>query len=141
MPMFEKHFTVAEANRLIPWLERSLRRLGDLDLRLLQRAEALQNIFVQRSSDVGGREISDYFALWLRWRELLGELLATGAQIKDLQRGLVDFPHLLDESREEVLLCWQLGEPEVGWWHRLEAGYAGRQPLESPAGSPPSSRD
>jgi len=48
-------------------------------------------------------------------------------QVKDLDAGLVDFPSTRDD--EDVLLCWQLGEDEIGWWHLPDAGFAGRQPL------------
>jgi hypothetical protein len=50
-----------------------------------------------------------------------------GVLVKDLDRGLVDFPALREE--EEVLLCWQVGEDEVAFWHGLEEGFAGRKPL------------
>ncbi len=63
-------------------------------------------------------------------RELAGcveELTALGVQVKDLDTGLVDFPAL--RGGEEVLLCWQLGEDEIGWWHTLDGGFAGRRPL------------
>ena len=51
-----------------------------------------------------------------------------GVQVKDLDRGLVDFP-ALRENGEEVLLCWQVGEDEITHWHGLEEGFAGRKPL------------
>lgn len=51
-----------------------------------------------------------------------------GAVVKDPDSGLVDFPALRDG--EEVLLCWQVGEDEIGYWHGLEEGYAGRKPLD-----------
>jgi hypothetical protein len=50
-----------------------------------------------------------------------------GAIVKDLDAGLVDFPSLRDG--EEVLLCWRVGEDEIGWWHGPEDGFAGRRPL------------
>ncbi|HMI99460.1 MAG TPA: DUF2203 domain-containing protein [Gaiellaceae bacterium] len=50
-----------------------------------------------------------------------------GALVKDLDEGLVDFPARRED--EEVLLCWRLGEPEVGFWHGLEEGFSGRRPL------------
>jgi hypothetical protein len=56
---------------------------------------------------------------------LLEEL---GVQVKDLDRGLVDFPALRSNG-EEVLLCWQVGEDEIGFWHGLEEGFSGRKPL------------
>jgi hypothetical protein len=53
---------------------------------------------------------------------------ALGAQVKDLDSGLVDFPSLRDG--EEILLCWQVGEDEIAWWHGSEEGFAGRKPLQ-----------
>jgi hypothetical protein len=52
---------------------------------------------------------------------------ALGAQVKDLDSGLIDFPAL--RKGEIVLLCWQLGEDEIGFWHRVDDGFAGRRPL------------
>ena len=48
--------------------------------------------------------------------------------IKDIDRGLIDFPAIIDDR--EVFLCWELGEDEVAYWHDLEAGYGGREPLD-----------
>jgi hypothetical protein len=58
----------------------------------------------------------------------VARLHALGVLVKDLDSGLVDFPALRGE--EEVLLCWQVGEPEVAYWHGLEEGFAGRKPLD-----------
>ena len=60
-------------------------------------------------------------------RDAVASLLELGVLVKDLDSGLVDFPSL--REGEEVLLCWQLGEERVAWWHRPEDGFAGRQPL------------
>jgi hypothetical protein len=57
------------------------------------------------------------------------ELDALGLQVKDLDKGLIDFPAQHPESGETVLLCWELGEDSVAYWHGLEDGYAGRKPL------------
>lgn len=55
------------------------------------------------------------------------EILALGVEIKDFDRGLCDFPHLRDGK--VVYLCWQRDESNIEWWHEVEAGFAGRQPL------------
>src|SRR6476660_2692618 len=57
----------------------------------------------------------------------LDALTALGVQVKDPDGGLVDFPAVRDG--EDVLLCWQLGEESVEWWHGLEDGFGGRQPI------------
>ena len=56
-----------------------------------------------------------------------GEIQALGAVVKDLELGLVDFPSLRDG--EEVFLCWRVGEDEIGFWHPVDEGFAGRRPL------------
>ncbi|HEX5470125.1 MAG TPA: DUF2203 domain-containing protein [Gaiellaceae bacterium] len=60
---------------------------------------------------------------------LVAELEAAGVQVKDLDRGLVDFPARHPESGELVLLCWHHGEERVAFWHGVEEGFAGRKPL------------
>ena len=58
---------------------------------------------------------------------LVDEIGSCGAQVKDLDSGLVDFP--ARRRGETVLLCWKLGEEEIRYWHRIEDGFAGRRPL------------
>jgi hypothetical protein len=60
-------------------------------------------------------------------RETLGELADMGIQVKDVDRGLIDFPALIDG--QDALLCWQVGEPRIAHWHTPEDGFAGRRPL------------
>jgi hypothetical protein len=60
---------------------------------------------------------------------LVDDIQELGVQVKDLDRGLVDFPARHPETGAAVLLCWELGEPDVGHWHDLEEGFAGRKPL------------
>src|SRR6185369_13158354 len=67
-----------------------------------------------------------------RLREYVEELLKLGVEPKNGPEGLVDFPALIDGK--EVYLCWKLGEPEVLFWHDMEAGFAGRQSLTADAG-------
>ena len=59
--------------------------------------------------------------------EAMQEIGGLGIEIKDFERGLCDFPHLRDGR--VVYLCWQKGEDAIEWWHDIEAGFAGRQPL------------
>ena len=75
----------------------------------------------------GGAGASIYVSELLRLNRLLRQIVAQGVVIKDLDRGLVDFPHLRDDK--VVFLCWELGEEQVAYWHDIESGYAGRQPI------------
>jgi hypothetical protein len=60
---------------------------------------------------------------------VVAELETAGVQVKDLDRGLVDFPARHPETGDLVLLCWHLGEERVGFWHGIDEGFAGRKPL------------
>ena len=60
-------------------------------------------------------------------RETLAELADLGIQVKDVDRGLIDFPAIVEG--QDALLCWQLGEPRIAYWHTPEDGFAGRRPL------------
>jgi hypothetical protein len=75
--------------------------------------------------DLGGERINDQLRDLARMRELLGEFEALEIQIKDLARGLLDFPALRGDH--EIFLCWQEGETDITYWHELETGFAGRQ--------------
>jgi len=61
-------------------------------------------------------------------KDSLAEIDAIGVQIKDLETGLLDFPCLIDG--ETVLLCWKMGESRIEFWHTLDAGFQGRQPVD-----------
>jgi len=62
--------------------------------------------------------------------DILKKLISAGIQIKGLEEGLVDFPHIRSTG-EEVYLCYKYGEESINYWHRIDAGFAGRQPLSS----------
>jgi hypothetical protein len=62
-----------------------------------------------------------------RIEALIGELDDLGVQLKGIDDGLVDFPS--ERDGRVVLLCWRLGEETIAWWHEIETGFAGRQPL------------
>lgn len=83
-----------------------------------------------KASQAGGGMTggSNYVKALYEVGKLTTELNDIGVQLKDYTRGLIDFP-CMREGRV-VLLCWQLGEKEeIEWWHEVEAGFAGRQPL------------
>lgn len=123
-----KIFTLDEANDLIPYVRKTLRRIQELYSRLGGfRDDAKQA--ADASEFGGGMEGgSDYVKTLYEVGKLTTELHSQGVQLKDYSQGLVDFPCLRDDR--VVLLCWQLGEgDEIEWWHEVKAGFAGRQPL------------
>jgi hypothetical protein len=124
-----KLFTLNEANALVPrvrsvllTLRTAYRRLSEMQTESRRAAAA--------ADDGGGgmRGGSKYIQLLEIFVAGNGELENLGVQIKDYNRGLIDFPTV--REGKVVLLCWELGEgDEVGWWHDVDAGYAGRQKL------------
>ncbi|SVE62730.1 uncharacterized protein METZ01_LOCUS515584 [marine metagenome] len=82
---------------------------------------------VKAGEDLGGSQISQQFRDMARVHSILHEFQEREIQVKDLQRGLIDFPALLDE--QEIFLCWEHSENEITHWHNLESGFAGRKPL------------
>jgi len=126
-PDFPKHFTVEEANSLLPELREILEEVWLHRDALREKAPHLEPILRAASANGGGRVGSEYgveaYNLYLaveRIREL-------GVVLKDLDVGLLDFPH--ERGGRIVFLCWHPPEERVGYWHEIEAGYAGRQPL------------
>jgi hypothetical protein len=126
----ERLFTVEEVNDLIPRLQGILQRLQ-------VRGDELRRA-VRAAMEESGRDGSMPTAELLRTRpeveamareieSLLADIEASGGQFKGLELGLIDFPAEIDGER--VLLCWQYGETEVGFYHAVESGFAGRRPL------------
>ena len=122
-----RHYTLEEATACLPWVAEQLERLraardrlGDVDARAALAATGQTN-----GGGQAGKVVSEGF---LELRELMLELREREIVLRDLDRGLVDFPSVRDG--EEVYLCWLEGEEEIGFWHEPEAGFAGRQPLD-----------
>lgn len=127
-------FTPEEANAALaavrPLVEQMVEAKGALDNAQEQSDGAARSI----SGNGGGIPPAELAALHEQLEQratelaaIVDELQELGVQVKDLDSGLVDFPSFRDGER--VLLCWRLGEDEVAFWHGLEDGFAGRQPL------------
>jgi len=124
-------FTVEQANRTLPLVRKIVddvvqqhRRWREAILELDLVASSI------RADDPGDRATALERAVQSLAREIDGykrELEDLGIQLKDPRLGLVDFPS--EMGGRNVLLCWRLGEPEVQFWHEIDSGYAGRQPL------------
>ncbi len=128
-------FTCDEVNALIPRLEEhfqnfwTLRQNAQVILQKLRKN--LKDPQIQNSKDIAGQQIKASQAHFLleRAKKELDFILDMGGSIKDLEIGLVDFPHVLDDAEDEVFLCWKYGEKKVRFWHSLDEGFASRKPL------------
>jgi hypothetical protein len=138
-----KLFSLDEAQSLVPLLESLLRRAIDAKQAAEQINDDLQRL-AQRIFVSGGmhiepakvaRQKTEMEACIQRAKDAVQEIDAIGVQVKDLDIGLLDFPCKVDD--EVVLLCWKMGEPRINFWHTLESGFAGRQPLDDRFGGRP----
>jgi hypothetical protein len=123
---FSKHYTRDEARALLPQVRGWLKRLSAFHS---QREQCDQHLERLRTSgaDLGGQWVQREVRLMADMQEILVEFFQREIQLKDLQRGLVDFPSILDDR--EVFLCWEQDEADIGFWHELHTGYAGRERL------------
>ena len=129
-----RYFTLDEANRVVARLRPIVEQMVE-HRRRLQAAQALRADLAERAGSNGGDLTPADFADVEQELELETTALAVcveqiqseGAQVKDLERGLLDFPSL--REGEEILLCWELGEDSIGYYHGLDEGFAGRKPL------------
>jgi hypothetical protein len=124
-----KLFTLSEANALLP----TVRRIAAAISRAHESVKSLREDAraAAEKADAGGGFMAEgprYVTALLSLSERTDELEALGVQLKDYERGLLDFPSM--REGRVVLLCWQLGEGDrIEWWHDLETGFAGRQPI------------
>lgn len=121
-----RHYTVAQANAALPLVGERLDRLREARAALGDE-EARAALAEAGPSNGGGQPGRVVSAAFLALRAALVELQEMGIVLRDLDRGLVDFPAIRDGR--EIYLCWEEGEDEVGFWHDPEAGYGGRRPL------------
>ncbi|HEV2208250.1 MAG TPA: DUF2203 domain-containing protein [Verrucomicrobiae bacterium] len=124
---FNKHYTRQEARKLLPQLRQWLRQLVD-QRETLQQYERRLETLRKPGCDLGGPEVNGWVRTLLSIQDVLLRFFQRDIQIKDLDRGLLDFPAMRDG--QEVFLCWEQTEDDVEFWHDLEAGYAGRKPLD-----------
>jgi hypothetical protein len=125
-----KLFTVSEANALLPVVCPKLETIkAQYDKMGAYRESAKAAATAAAESGGGGMEGgTTYVQSLYEIGKLTTELHEIGVELKDYSRGLIDFPSM--REGRVVLLCWQLGEDErIEWWHELEAGFMGRQPL------------
>ena len=128
---FPRLFTVNEANELLP----TLRPLVEQILENIRRLKSTSETVIRKGQvdpeapDLMEklREDSEIAKLIGQVKGWVDEINAYGCVCKGVEQGLVDFPCMF--GAEVVYLCWQIGEPNVGFWHRIEDGFAGRRPL------------
>ena len=132
----ERRFTLAEAQEL---LDTELRALAERMVEARARSRDLESrwrrLVIAIGSNGGNMERPEVRELretveasHAELNEIVARFTAQGVQVKDMDRGLIDFPAEVDG--QDALLCWHVGEPRIAFWHSPDAGFAGRRPLE-----------
>jgi len=125
--MPRRYFTVDDANALLPELTALLRAMLDARQHMIDSRQTWEPMVEKARSNGGGAHGRALYKDTQTIHTTLEQLTDWGILIKDVDTGLVDFPHMRDGR--EVYLCWRLGEPSVMYWHDADSGVAGRQPL------------
>ena len=123
---FTRHYTRDEARALLPQIRQWLEHMEQVRKRLEacdQRVESLMS----PGRDIGGETVNRWIRLLAEMREVLMEFHRREIQVKDIERGLIDFPAFI--GGREVFLCWEKDEDDIEFWHDLDTGYAGRERL------------
>lgn len=137
--MARRHFTLAEAEALIPALERIFFLMLQLRIALRKQERRLEAAGLRISRELLDQddprepfEVRQAKALFAAYCEAISdkvaEIGALSGEVKDVEIGLVDFPSR--RGAEEILFCWRLGEKRIGFWHSQDAGFAGRKPID-----------
>jgi hypothetical protein len=132
-----KVFTLSEAQTLLPVVEALLRKAQAAGTRVEELEHEMQllgqRIFLSGGMHVdvaaAARRRAEHDKAVQETKDTLAEIDSIGVQVKDLEKGLLDFPSVMDGKT--VLLCWKLGEPSIAHWHTEEEGFAGRKPLDA----------
>ena len=124
--LFSRHYTLEEARALLPQIRRWLQELTELRGQLQKSERQLQAIMDQ-GGDAGGDLVNGWVRALAGFRTVLAEFERREIQLKDIGRGLLDFPAII--GGREVFLCWEKDEEDIEYWHDLDAGYAGRERL------------
>ena len=129
--MSQKRFTVEQANRTLPLVRRVVEDIVGQYRRWQDRVRELELLSASSQADRldARREELEREAQTLaaEIESFVAELTELGVEFKGFDLGLVDFPGEI--GGRPIYLCWRLGEPEVMFWHEVDAGYTGRQPL------------
>jgi len=123
---FSKHYTREQAKALLPQLRKWLNSLEQARDHLLKYDKRLSSL-MEPGRDAGGDLVNNWARTMADFRSLMGEFQQREILIKDIDRGLVDFPAII--GGKEVFLCWEKDEEDIEFWHDLDSGYAGRERL------------
>jgi hypothetical protein len=123
-----QYFSLQEANEALNIIRPLMDEVQMIRQKILENQPEAWPAIEKSAGNGGNRALSNLVQDFERLDALVHQIQDTGAQIKDINTGLLDFSAL--KNGREVYLCWQHGEDDIQYWHEVEAGFAGRQPIE-----------
>ena len=122
------YFTLVEANTALETIRPLIQRILSIRDEILQKQPEIWPAIEHSAGNGGNATLSRIAVDFGKLDDLVHEVLATGVQVKDINTGLLDFPAWRGDH--EVYLCWKYGEDKIAFWHEIDAGFAGRRPIE-----------
>jgi hypothetical protein len=124
-----RYFTLEQANETVELIRPLMDEVQTIRRKILESQPEAWTAIEKSVGNGGNRALSAMIQDFEKLDALVHRILETDVLIKDINTGLLDFPAL--RNGREVYLCWQYGEGEIAFWHEVEAGYAGRQPIDT----------
>ncbi len=127
MDAFDRYFTQEEANALLEELLPDIKQMISTRNRIVEIRPELESGLRKAIGNGGSQATGELLNLMVRLQRLVERIQGTGVQVKDLEQGLLDFP--AEREGRTIFLCWRFGESAIAYWHDIDSGFAGRQPL------------
>jgi len=124
-----QYFTLQQANAALKIIRPLMEDVQAIRQKILASQPEAWPAIEKSAGNGGNKALSAMVQDFERLDALIHQIIDTGVQIKDINSGLLDFSAI--RNGREVYLCWKYGEDEIAFWHEVEAGFAGRQPIES----------
>jgi hypothetical protein len=124
-----RYFSLPEANETLDVIRPLMEEVQELRRKILDKQPEAWPAIQKSVGNGGNRALSSIVQDYEQLDALVHQIQDLGVLMKDINMGLLDFPTLKDGR--EVYLCWQYGEGEIAYWHEVEAGFAGRQPIST----------
>lgn len=122
-----RYFTVEQANETLKLIRPLMDEIQQIRTEILSVQPEVWPVLEKAAGNGGSRTASLMAKSFEQLDKLVHQILDTGAILKDINTGLLDFPSIRDGR--EVYLCWRHGEGKIAYWHDIDAGFAGREPL------------
>lgn len=127
--MSTRTYTLAEARALLPRVKELMGRVQEARRAILQLRPAAWPALRKAAANGGSHEAGELALQFIKLEHGVKGILALGIEIKDVDSGLLDFRGT--RAGQEVYLCWRHGEDDILFWHDLDAGFAGRRPIDA----------